>query len=533
MMRVILVPSNFRLYVIVMKTNCTTADFHLKSYFLAPHSENKKIVKDLVGQTLETLFRWRESSFTHESNVIPRKEKSHPRYQKSVQNIKEQLKLIENEFSAEIPRHSPRYMAHMFSEYSIPALLGQILGLLYNPNNISSESSRVGTQVERRAISEMAQMIGYPTTHIGHFTSGGTVANIEMLYRFKKSIDTKKRYRILLPKTAHYSWKKGIDILGLNPKSVTLIETDIHGAVDVNDLKTKLSELVKKDVHQIALISIVGTTEFGSIDPIQKISQIVKFFRKKKTFIWHHIDGAYGGFYASMKRSSSLDVKFKKDLFAMKFSDSITIDPHKLGYVPYASGCFICRDKKHYRSVNNSAPYVDFKSKLQPGPYTIEGSRSAAGAIATLLSAKTIGFNENGIGSVIERSMSVAKNLSSMLANNKDIRVLSVPNSNIICFYILKNASNLSQVNKNTIRLFNKLSENDPEKKQKRFYVSKTILNKNYSKMIGSVCLKDRLVRDNDELFLIRCTIMNPFLESKHYKSSILSEFTKAIAVCI
>ena len=146
---------------------------------------------------------------------------------------------------------------------------------------------------------------------------------------------------------------------------------------------------------------------------------------------------------------------------------------------------------------------------------------------------KAPGAFENGIGSVIERSMSVAKNLSSMLANNKDIRVLSVPNSNIICFYILKNASNLSQVNKNTIRLFNKLSENDPEKKQKRFYVSKTILNKNYSKMIKSVCLKDRLVRDNDELFLIRCTIMNPFLESKHYKSSILSEFTKAIAACI
>ena len=517
----------------IMKTNCITADFHLKSYFLAPHSENKKIVKDLVDQSLETLFRWREDSFVYENNVIPRKEKSHPRYQKSVQNIKKQLKIIENEFSAEIPRHSPRYMAHMFSEYSIPALLGQIIGLLYNPNNISSESSQVGTQIERRAISEMARMIGYPATHIGHFTSGGTVANIEMLYRFKKSIDTKKRYRILLPKTAHYSWKKGIDILGLKSSSITLLETDIHGAVDVKDLENKLNLLTKKDIHQIALISIVGTTEFGSIDPIQKIAHIVKTFRKRRAFIWHHIDGAYGGFYASMKRSNSLDANFKKDLFAMRFSDSITIDPHKLGYVPYSSGCFICRDKKHYRSVSHSAPYVDFKSKLQPGPYTIEGSRSAAGAIATLLSAKTIGFHENGIGSVIERSMSVAKNLSSLLANHPDIRVLSVPNSNIICFYILKSAKKLSQVNKNTIQLFNKLSANAPKEKQKRFYVSKTILNKNYSNMIKAVCSKERLLRDSYELFLIRCTIMNPFLESKHYKNSILSEFMKAVDICI
>lgn len=40
----------------------------------------------------------------------------------------------------------------MFSEISMPALLGHIITLLHNPNNISSEPSTVGTEIEKDAI---------------------------------------------------------------------------------------------------------------------------------------------------------------------------------------------------------------------------------------------------------------------------------------------------------------------------------------------------------------------------------------------
>lgn len=514
-----------------MKNECPTSDFTLKSYFLAPHSENKKIVQDLISGCLQELFKWRENSFKNDELVIPKKEKQHKKYKKNVYHLSHELKILQKMFQNEIPRHSPRYMAHMFSEYSIPALLGHFLGLLYNPNNISSESSVVGSKIEKMAIRELAKMINYPSSSIGHFTSGGTIANIEMLYRFKHKIQRPEKYALLIPTTAHYSWCKGIDLVGLEKKSTYFIETDSEGSVVAPDLEKKLHTLIKKGVKQIAIVSIFGNTEFGTVDPIFEIASSIKKLKNKDIFIWHHIDAAYGAFYATLKNSKIVSRSFIRNIKSLKLSDSITIDPHKLGYVPYASGCFICRDEDAYRVINNSAPYVDFKSKSEPGPYTIEGSRSAAGAIATLLSAKTLGFKTTGLGRIIEKNIETTNKIKIALTKSKSIYVLNLRNSNILCFFILDKTRRLSACNKLTHHLYDTI-RNDKDKKS-RFYVSKTILDDKYKNMTKAICREANIKSDTDQFFLIRCTIMNPFIKSKHYKKSLINEFVNYINLCI
>lgn len=508
-----------------MKKLCAITDFPLKSYFLAPHSENKKIVQELINNSLHELFQWRENSFKNDSRVIPQKEKLHPNYKKNISLIKNELSILQKMFQKEIPRHSPRYMAHMFSDYSIPALLGHFLGLLYNPNNISSESSFVGSKIEKMAIDVLAKMIHYPPSAIGHFTSGGTVANLEMLYRFKKTLDQNKSYAIFVPATAHYSWQKGFDLIGIDPDAIVSIETDKNGSVDVFSFEKKLKISLQKNIRQIAVISVLGTTEFGSIDPIYDIAKLIQKYKNKNTYFWHHIDAAYGGFYATIKKPTVVSTSFLKNVAAIQLSDSITIDPHKLGYVPYSSGCFICRNKTFYRAINNSAAYVDFKSKKEPGPYTIEGSRSAAGAIATLLTARTLGFNSSGLGRIIEKTIEAAQQIRRDLSQNQTIHVLKLENSNILCFFILSKDRKLSHCNKLTKHLHKKISTNNNHKTKNKFYVSKTILNSKYKRMVSSVCQEARIQKNVDELFLIRCTIMNPFINSKYYKKSLIKEF--------
>jgi glutamate/tyrosine decarboxylase-like PLP-dependent enzyme len=446
--------------------------------------------------------------------------------------MQREVQQLHKKFQQEIPRHSPRYMAHMFSDYSIPALSGHFLGLLYNPNNISTESSIVGSKIETSAIFELSKMIGYPKTSTGHFTSGGTIANIEMLYRFKKLAHDKSNYCIFLPKTAHYSWQKGFDLLGIPNKCIKYIDTDANGAANVLDLEKQLMSKSKMGIKYFAVVSILGNTEFGAIDPINKISRLIKYYKKKYT-VWHHIDAAYGGFYCTLKRSKNIDANFLKNLIAVKTSDSITIDPHKLGYVPYASGCFICKNKQRYRVVQTGAAYVDFKSKKQSGLYTIEGSRTAAGAIATLLSAKTIGFNYAGLGKIIEKTLADAKLIKDKLRKNSKIHILEVENSNILCFFVASKENSLSKSNFLTQKLHKKISTDCSKSSNHRFFVSKTLLSKKYANMINDVCLKNNIKDDSDELFLIRCTIMNPFTNSKYYKNSIIDEFVSYINLCI
>ncbi|HAJ03440.1 MAG TPA: hypothetical protein DCL55_09410, partial [Brevundimonas sp.] len=92
--------------------------------------------------------------------------------------------------TAETPTFSPRYIAHMKADLSLPGLLGWFAAMLHNPNNSSRDASRVGSVIETEAIAALAGMLGYdPAQAQGHFTSGGTVANFEAVWRARYRLD--------------------------------------------------------------------------------------------------------------------------------------------------------------------------------------------------------------------------------------------------------------------------------------------------------------------------------------------------------
>ena len=92
--------------------------------------------------------------------------------------------------TAEIPTYTPRYIGHMKAELSLPALFGWFAAMLHNPNITSKEASKVGTVIETEAIAMLADMLGFdPNTAQGHFTSGGTLANFEGVWRARYRLD--------------------------------------------------------------------------------------------------------------------------------------------------------------------------------------------------------------------------------------------------------------------------------------------------------------------------------------------------------
>ena len=59
----------------------------------------------------------------------------------------------------------------------------------------------------------------------------------------------------------------------------------------------------------------------------------------------------------------------------IKHADSITIDPHKSGYVPYPAGALCYRDERLRFLVTWTSPYIDFQSEgvETMGTYGLEG----------------------------------------------------------------------------------------------------------------------------------------------------------------
>ena len=91
-----------------------------------------------------------------------------------------------SDLKLDVPVFSPRYMAHMISETTLPSLVAYFATLLYNPNNVSSEASPVTIRHELEVGKQFARLFGFDDrTSFGHLTSGGTIANYESLWFHK------------------------------------------------------------------------------------------------------------------------------------------------------------------------------------------------------------------------------------------------------------------------------------------------------------------------------------------------------------
>lgn len=590
---------------------CDPQEIALKSFFLGPQGENANWISDLLAEIFGRWVGWRQSLFPDDGTAISQHDQESPEYLDRQRDFKKAALELVTRFEGEVPKFSPRYVGHMFSEISLPALIGHIVTLLHNPNNISGESSRVGIKIEDEAIQALAAMVGFSTTDAtGHFTSGGTVANLEALTRaysryslwqsaraaleatgkaatsdltfdpfrashsgwqkFDEAIRANQKAGIdfeeietwnfslcnpialagkvtaltgepflgpvvLVPENMHYSWKKGCHLLGLGRDALWPIELDALGKLSVKHLEQLLEKAVAQCRPVLLVVSVVGTTELGGIDPVSEVQDLLDSWeREKGIHIWHHIDAAFGGFFRTLDLAQTkiLSPQSLRSLSAVPRATSITLDPHKLGYVPYASGSFLTRDKRNYYfSTFEEAPYIDFDRAVDRGPFTLEGSRSAAGAVATWMTAKTMGLHSGGYGLLLERTTRIRLDLESRIKHAQlPIQFAPGCDTNVLCFTCAKPGESTEASNRRTLAVFAAFSP----KSNGSFIVSKTGLRwKSYRSYLDHWTSTWSSVRNTDEVVMIRMCMMNPFFGSAETKVNYSDLFIECLSAAL
>ena len=177
------------------------------------------------------------------------------------------------------------------------------------------------------------------------------------------------------------------------------------------------------------MVGILGTTEESSVDPIKDIINLREEYRRRGLNFWLHADGAWGGYYRTMLNvpkpvalssianvvdqyvpAFGLNDYTHTQLDALPGVDSVTLDPHKSGYVQYPAGALAYRNIDFRTFVTVSAPVV-FHGGTDPtvGIYGIEGSKPGAAPTAVLLANRVIGLDENGYGRILGQAMYGAK----------------------------------------------------------------------------------------------------------------------------
>jgi glutamate/tyrosine decarboxylase-like PLP-dependent enzyme len=218
----------------------------------------------------------------------------------------------------------------------------------------------------------------------------------------------------VVPGTKHYSWPKAAAVLGLGSSNLINVPVDVDARMNVEDLRTRLQQCLKDQRPVVQVVAVIGSTEESAIDPLDEILALREDLRQQGLEFAVHADAAWGGYFASMLRPDrqgdtiepfpSLSPHSRDQLEALANTDSVTIDPHKAGYIPYPAGALCYRNSAMRDLVTFSAPYIVHR-KAEPtvGIYGIEGSKPGAAPASVYLSHRVIRALCWRIWSAVER----------------------------------------------------------------------------------------------------------------------------------
>jgi glutamate/tyrosine decarboxylase-like PLP-dependent enzyme len=249
--------------------------------------------------------------------------------------------------------------------------------------------------------------------------------------------------------TRHYSWPKNAAILGIGDDNMWNIPVDLNARMDLDQLRYSLGLCMDQKIPLMNVVVIIGTTEESSVDPLKDILAIRDEYRQQGLEFAVHCDAAWGGYYKTMLNSSDQShpayfTQIDEEAMAslpmsdyvtqqyqvLQFSDSITIDPHKSGYVPYPAGGLCYRNSAMRNLVSFTAPVV-YHGGVDPtvGVYGVEGSKPGAAASAVYFSHKVIRPNTDGYGKLSGECFFNAKRLYAALVcmNIADLPFFVVP----------------------------------------------------------------------------------------------------------
>jgi aromatic-L-amino-acid decarboxylase len=250
-------------------------------------------------------------------------------------------------FSDEVLVHamqvpSPRYFGQ-FNPTPLPiGVWADALTSVLNQNAGAWRNGPTSAMIEARVLRWLCELVGYGAESFGTLASGGTEANLIALKcardrAHQTAVQTGLRSLpgeliVYASEQVHFSIERSVDILGLGRASLRKIPTGPDFHIQTDALRQQLDEDRKAGSIPCCIVGLAGATSTGVIDPLAELAQIAA-----ENNCWYHIDAAYGGTLAFSSRH-------REKLNGIALADSITFDPHKWMFVPFACGAVLVRD---------------------------------------------------------------------------------------------------------------------------------------------------------------------------------------------
>jgi glutamate/tyrosine decarboxylase-like PLP-dependent enzyme len=225
---------------------------------------------------------------------------------------------------------------------------------------------------------------------------------------------------------AHGCISQAMDLSGLGADALRVIPTNKHHQIDIRALEDAIAVDRELGFAPFLIVGTAGTVDVGAIDDLEVLASIAD--REK---LWFHVDGAFGALAILAK-----DIAPR--LAGIQRADSLALDFHKWGQVPYDAGYVLVRDGTLHRDTFASpASYLrrEMHGLAAGSPWPCDFgpdlSRSFR-ALKTWFTLKVHGTD--AIGDVITRTCELARYLERRIAAIPQLELLAPVPLSIVCF---------------------------------------------------------------------------------------------------
>ncbi|KAJ4017499.1 hypothetical protein NW752_001406 [Fusarium irregulare] len=236
----------------------------------------------------------------------------------------------------------PKTFAFIPAPVSPLSWIGDCLAQAFNSFAGSALQGPGVAIVEQTLLQWLASKVGMPDTAGGVFVSGGSMANMSGMVLARECIledGTESLGIAYLSDQTHHSVIKALRIIGIKRSQIRLIPTNPSFQMDITSLKETIKADREMGLKPFVIIGTCGTTNTGSIDPLQDLAQV-----RDKENIWLHIDGAYGA-------SAALGAIRSSFTNGLGLADSISWDAHKWLFQTYSCSLILVRNKLNLAKV--------------------------------------------------------------------------------------------------------------------------------------------------------------------------------------
>lgn len=329
----------------------------------------------------------------------------------------------------------PGFMGWVHGGGTAVGMLAEMLAAGLNANLGGRDHMPI--EVERQIVDWMRSLFAFPESASGIFVTGTSMANLmAVLVARTSALGALARQHGIgndgalltayTSQAAHGCVSRAMDIAGLGTDALRKIDVDADHRMDLAALRAQIAIDREVGFKPFLVVASAGTVDIGAIDDLKAVAALCR-----EEGIWFHVDGAFGALAIMSPELAPL-------LDGIELADSIALDFHKWGQVPYDAGFLLVRDGElHRQAFAQPAAYLRREARglaagavwpCDLGPDLSRGFR----ALKTWFTLKTFGTDR--LGAVMAKSCALAKYLEVRVLAEPRLELLAPVNLNIVCF---------------------------------------------------------------------------------------------------